>query len=59
MNATEKKTLYFSKPGAQNTDKLLEFVKKYAKKEEIKDIVVASTTGKLERKPLKPSKATT
>jgi hypothetical protein len=46
MEATEKKTLYFSKPGAQNTDQLLEFVKEYTKKEGIKDIVVASTTGK-------------
>jgi hypothetical protein len=46
MEATEKKALYFSKPGAQNTDQLLEFVKEYVKKEGIKDIVVASTTGK-------------
>jgi hypothetical protein len=46
MEANEKETLYFSKPGAQNTDQLLEFVKEYVKKEGIKDIVVASTTGK-------------
>ncbi|MEM3696100.1 MAG: pyruvate kinase alpha/beta domain-containing protein [Candidatus Bathyarchaeia archaeon] len=46
MDSTEKKTLYFGKPGAQNTDKLLEFVKDYAEKEGIRDIVVASTTGK-------------
>ncbi|MGQ9506492.1 MAG: pyruvate kinase alpha/beta domain-containing protein [Candidatus Bathycorpusculaceae bacterium] len=45
MDAIEKKTLYFKVPGAQNTDKLLEFVKDYAEKEGIKDIVVASTTG--------------
>jgi hypothetical protein len=46
MDAIEKKTLYFSKPGAYNTDQLLEFVKEYTKKEGIKDVVVASTTGK-------------
>ncbi|MDI6690888.1 MAG: pyruvate kinase alpha/beta domain-containing protein [Candidatus Bathyarchaeota archaeon] len=46
MDATEKKTLYFSKPGTQNTNRLLEFVKDYVKKEGIRDIVVASTTGK-------------
>ncbi|MBS7659434.1 MAG: pyruvate kinase alpha/beta domain-containing protein [Candidatus Bathyarchaeia archaeon] len=40
-----KNTLYFKKPGPQNTDALLNFVKEYAEKENIRDIVVASTTG--------------
>jgi hypothetical protein len=56
MEATEKETLYFSKPGAQNTDQLLEFVKEYVKKEGIKDIVVASTTGKTGAKASKTFK---
>jgi hypothetical protein len=44
MNTT-KTTLYFEKPGKQNTNTLLEHVQKYAKKEHIRDIVIASTTG--------------
>jgi hypothetical protein len=56
MEANEKETLYFSKPGAQNTDQLLEFVKEYVKKEGIKDIVVASTTGKTGAKASKTFK---
>lgn len=40
-----KNTLYFKRPGPQNTDALLNFVKEYAEKENIRDIVVASTTG--------------
>lgn len=45
MNLVEKKSVYFKEAGEQNTDALLQFVKKYAKKEDIKDIVIASTTG--------------
>lgn len=45
MAYVEKKTLYFKEAGAKNTDALLEFVKAYVKREDIKDIVVASTTG--------------
>jgi hypothetical protein len=45
MSFVEEKTVYFAKAGEQNTDTLLEVVKKYVEKEDIKDIVVASTTG--------------
>jgi hypothetical protein len=38
--------LYFEKAGEQNTKTLLRFVKKYVEKEGIKNIVVASTTGR-------------
>jgi hypothetical protein len=45
MTFIEEKTVYFEKAGEQNTDTLLEVVKKYVEKEAIKSIVVASTTG--------------
>jgi hypothetical protein len=45
MSSVKKNTIYFSEAGGQNTDALLEFVKEYVEKEEIKDIVVASTSG--------------
>jgi len=45
MSFVEEKTVYFAKAGEQNTESLLEVVKKYVEKEDIKDIVVASTTG--------------
>jgi hypothetical protein len=45
MSFIEEKTVYFAKAGEQNTDTLLEVVKKYVEKEDIKNIVVASTTG--------------
>jgi hypothetical protein len=45
MSLAKKNTLYFREAGGQNTDALLGFVKKYAEKEGIKDIVVASTSG--------------
>jgi hypothetical protein len=45
MSLVEKKAIYLTEAGAQNTDALLGFVKEYAEKEGIKDIVVASTTG--------------
>jgi hypothetical protein len=41
----KKNTVYFEEAGEQNTDTLLRFVKEYVKKEDIKDIVVASTSG--------------
>ncbi|MGQ9529979.1 MAG: pyruvate kinase alpha/beta domain-containing protein [Candidatus Bathycorpusculaceae bacterium] len=46
MSWVEKRTIYFKEAGVQNTDKLLESIREYAEKEGIKDIVVASTTGK-------------
>jgi hypothetical protein len=45
MSLAKKNTLYFREAGGQNTDALLGFVKEYAEKEGIKDIVVASTSG--------------
>jgi len=46
MSTIERKTVYFGEAGEQNTKALLKIVKEYAEKENIKDIVVASTTGK-------------
>jgi len=46
MSSVEKKTIYFDKAGEQNTDILLKFTKEYVEKEDIRDIIVASTTGK-------------
>jgi hypothetical protein len=45
MSLVEKKVPYFKETGAQNTDALLRLVEEYVKKEDIKDIVVTSTTG--------------
>jgi hypothetical protein len=45
MAPIEKNVTYFEEAGNQNTEDLLTTVKEYAKKEGIKDIVVASTTG--------------
>lgn len=41
----EEKVVYFSSPGKENTDKVLEVAKAYADKYKIKHIIVASTTG--------------
>jgi hypothetical protein len=46
MSLQKKNTIYFREPGEQNTDALLKFVKEYVEKEGIKDIVIASTSGK-------------
>ncbi|MHA1641388.1 MAG: pyruvate kinase alpha/beta domain-containing protein [Promethearchaeota archaeon] len=43
-------TTYFEKGGPENTDKALEIAKKYADKFNIKDIVLASTTGMVAEK---------
>jgi hypothetical protein len=40
-----KKTCYFEKPGKQNTDSLLGCVREYVKRENIKTVVVASSSG--------------
>jgi len=45
MSSTERKTVYFSRCGEENTDTVLKLVKTYAQEEGIKDIVVASTRG--------------
>ena len=41
---------YFEKPGLENTDKALEIAKKYADQMNVKDIVVASTSGNVAEK---------
>jgi len=41
----ERRSLYFEKAGVENTEKLLEFVKRYAIENGIRDLVIASTTG--------------
>jgi hypothetical protein len=46
MSSVEKKTVYFMEAGEQNTDTLLAIVKEYVKKEGIRDIVIASSSGK-------------
>ena len=46
MSLAEKKTVYFKEAGSQNTEVLLKLVKEYAEREGIKDIVVASTSGR-------------
>lgn len=45
MAPIERKVTYFEEAGDQHTKTLLTIAKEYAKKENIKDIVVASTTG--------------
>ena len=45
MSFDERKVAYFKEAGKQNTDALLGLVKEYMEKENIRDIVVASTTG--------------
>ncbi|MFX1502687.1 MAG: pyruvate kinase alpha/beta domain-containing protein [Promethearchaeota archaeon] len=44
--------IYFENGGPHNTDKALEIAKKYVNKFDIKDIVIASTTGKTASKAL-------
>ena len=51
-----KKTYYFENPGIQNTDALLECVKEYVKKENIKTVVVASSSGETGAKAVKALK---
>ena len=41
---------YFEKPGPENTDKALDIAKRYAERFNIKDIIVASTTGNVAEK---------
>jgi hypothetical protein len=41
----EGTTIYFERPGKENTETVLKLVKKYAETKRTKDIVVASTTG--------------
>lgn len=45
MDSVERKVVYFTNSGKQNTEAVLKLAKKYAEKEKIKDVVVASTSG--------------
>lgn len=45
MSLVERKTVYFTEAGGQNTDAVLEVAREYVEKEGIDSIVVASTTG--------------
>lgn len=45
MSSVEKKITYFREAGEHNTDALFEVLKSYVEKENIRDVVVASTTG--------------
>jgi hypothetical protein len=45
MNSQERRITYFRTSGAQNTKALLRIVKEYIDKEEIENIIVATTTG--------------
>jgi hypothetical protein len=56
MSSHERKTIYFSKAGEQNTDALLKVAKEYIDKEDIKDVIVASTTGNTGAKAAKTFK---
>lgn len=49
----ESNLYYFEKPGPQNTDKVLDLVKKRANERNIKDIVLASTEGATAIKAMK------
>jgi len=53
MSPQEKKTVYFNEPGEQNTDTLLKSAREYVERENITDIVVASSTGKTGTKAAK------
>jgi len=56
MSLIEKRTVYFANAGEQNTDELLKFAGEYVQRENINDIVVASTTGKTGAKAAKTFK---
>ncbi|NHI92905.1 MAG: hypothetical protein EAX96_10425 [Candidatus Lokiarchaeota archaeon] len=49
----ESNILYFEKAGPQNTDNVLQIVKKKAEEKKIKDIILASTTGETALKAMK------
>jgi hypothetical protein len=53
MSYLERKVVYFRNAGKENTNTLLKIAKEYAEKEDIEDIVVASTTGETGAKAAK------
>ncbi|NIQ07191.1 MAG: hypothetical protein GWO20_16120, partial [Candidatus Korarchaeota archaeon] len=50
MSFKKKRTTYFEKAGKENTDALLQLTREYVENEDLKDIVVASTTGETGQK---------
>ncbi len=56
MSSIARKTLYFAASGQQNTDALLRITREYVEREEIRDIIVASTTGRTGAKAAKTFK---
>lgn len=46
MSSTEKRTIYFTDPGPENTKRVIEVVKNRVKDGGLKTVVVASTSGK-------------
>jgi uncharacterized protein len=45
MSSVKRETTYFKSVGKENTDTVLKLAKDYVEKEDISDIIVASTTG--------------
>jgi len=56
MEPNVKKTVYFKETGEQNTDALLKIVKEYVNKENIANIIIASSTGETGAKAAKTFK---
>jgi hypothetical protein len=56
MDSFEKKTVYFKEAGEQNTSTLLKIVEEYVKKENIANIIIASSTGETGAKAAKTFK---
>jgi len=56
METQTKKITYFKEPGEQNTDALLKIVEEYVNKENINNIIVASSTGETGAKAAKTFK---
>ena len=56
MDSLVKKTVYFKEAGEQNTDALLKIVKEYINKENIANIIVATSTGETGAKAAKTFK---
>jgi hypothetical protein len=52
-----KKTTYFEEPGKRNTDAIVEIVREYINKENIMNVVVASSTGETGAKIAKTLKS--
>lgn len=45
MSSFKKESTYFNTAGKENTDTVLNLVKRYVQREDVKDVIVASTTG--------------